>query len=65
MYRNVFFVETSLDSIIKSIARVYRWTVADIERLFFDEIDYHGIIYWFNDAKEYIKQTNNAINGID
>jgi hypothetical protein len=36
----------------KSIARQYRWSPMVIGDLYFDDLDYLGLRYWYNDAKE-------------
>jgi len=41
---------------IKSVVRLYKFRPKDIDKLYLDDIDYHGIIYWFDDAKEYVKE---------
>lgn len=38
---------------IKSVARVYGWGSPEvIENFYFDETDMHGLIFWYNDARE-------------
>lgn len=45
-----------MDSAIKSVVRVYKFRPKDISSLFFDDEDYLGLIYWYEDAKEYVKE---------
>lgn len=44
---------------IKSVVREYHWAATQIDALFIDDIDYHGLIYWYNDVNELHKQTTN------
>jgi len=37
---------------------MYRFTPDVIDGLYLDSKDYHGLYYWFEDAKEYSKQIN-------
>jgi len=37
---------------IKSVARVYRWTPEVIGNLYLDDADFLGLWYWYEDAKE-------------
>ena len=41
---------------IVSIARNYYWTPDEIEKLFVDRIDYKGLVYWYDDAREMQKE---------
>ena len=29
--------------------REHHWPVSEIDALFFDSIDYHGLVFWYND----------------
>lgn len=49
---------------MKTLARLYKWTPTYINSFYLDEIDEFGLYYWFEDAKEYIKQINNSLGGI-
>ena len=37
---------------IKSVVRTFHWTPDTIKKLYHDNIDYQGLIYWYNDAAE-------------
>lgn len=37
---------------IKSIVREHHWPPDIIGGLFVDNLDYHGLIYWYEDVKE-------------
>lgn len=37
---------------IQTVASVFRWEPAVIGRLFLDDIDHYGIIYWYEAAKK-------------
>ena len=41
---------------IRSVVRLYKFTPDVIDRMFVDSEDYHGLEYWFEDAKEYVKE---------
>ena len=49
-----------MDVAIRSIARLYRWSVDKIEKLYLDDIDYKGLYYWYKDALEYNEQIKNG-----
>lgn len=51
-----------MDSMIKSVVRVYKFEPEKVGSLFVDDLDYLGLEYWFNDAKEYIKEIAKAGN---
>jgi site-specific recombinase len=61
---NVFFIDIDLDDAIKSIKRLYKSSLDEIDKLFVDDHDHHGLIYWYEDAKDYIKQINNSMGGL-
>jgi hypothetical protein len=35
---------------LKSVVREYKFTPSDIDKLYLDDIDYHGLVYWYNDV---------------
>lgn len=41
---------------IKSVVRQYHWTPDYVDTLYVDAIDYHGLVYWYNDCKEIEKE---------
>jgi len=41
---------------IKSVVREFHFKPKDIDDLFLDENDYHGIIYWYKDAVQVNKE---------
>lgn len=41
---------------IKSVVRTFQWTPEVIDNLYFDDIDYHGLIFWYNDVIEVSKE---------
>lgn len=43
---------------MKTIVREFKWTAQEIDELFVDDMDYHGIIFWYNDLKEVLKEIN-------
>lgn len=48
---------------IKSIVRFLRWTPKVIDKLYFDDLDYHGLVYWYNDARAYEKELKTKPKG--
>lgn len=56
IHRDVFFVDVSLDTAIIAVKRIYKCSINEISQMFFDGIDYTGLIYWFDDAQKYIKE---------
>lgn len=48
----------SLSNIIRSIVREHHWTPDTIDRFYFDYIDHHGLLFWFEDLQEMDKQIN-------
>lgn len=42
----------SLDAVIKSIVNEFHWTPNQIDDLYLDDYDYHGLGYWFEVIKE-------------
>lgn len=41
---------------IKTIVREHHWTPEHISSLFHDGIDYFGLIYWYNDVVDTVKE---------
>lgn len=41
---------------IKSVVRQYRWSPETVDNLYVDNIDYHGLEFWYNDVLEYQKE---------
>lgn len=48
--------------VITTVVRHTKFTPETIDKLYLDEIDHHGIIYWYNDAELYAKQYAESIN---
>lgn len=46
---------------VKTIIREYHWTPDIIDKLFVDDIDYHGIIWHYNDIKEVNEEIQKSI----
>jgi len=49
-----------LNVAIKSVVRHTQYSPQEIEKLFVDEIDFRGLIYWYNDAKHASQQIKEA-----
>jgi hypothetical protein len=57
LYCYIFPVEEdTCNAWIKSVVRCYFWTIKDIENLYLDAVDYQGLEYWYEDAKEMNKK---------
>lgn len=41
---------------VKSIVREHNWAPNIIEDLYLDNIDFKGLIFWYNDVQEMVKQ---------
>jgi hypothetical protein len=39
---------------------MYRFVPSEIDKLFLDKKDYHGLYYWYEDAKDYSKEINSS-----
>ena len=48
----------SLENIIKSVVWEFHWTPFYIDELFIDDIDHHGLIYWYDFVLEREKEIN-------
>ena len=52
----------ALDNIITSVATEYRWTPPVISEMFCDDLDHHGLLFWYDHLREQeaerIKQTS-------
>ena len=51
-----------MKNLITSVVRENKWTPDVIDNLYFDDFDYHGIFYWYDDVKlmnDEIKKTYN------
>lgn len=46
---------------MRTLARLYKWTPFEIDKLFLDDLDMYGLYYWEADAKEYIKDINKSM----
>jgi hypothetical protein len=64
IYSHVFFIEISLDSAIIAVKRLYKSSLKEISEMYADSIDYRGLYFWFEDAKEYIKEINKSLGSL-
>jgi hypothetical protein len=37
---------------VKSVVREHHWAPSQVGALYFDAIDYEGLVYWYEDVKE-------------
>jgi hypothetical protein len=41
---------------VKSVVREYHWSPIFVGDLFVDEVDEQGLVYWYNDVKEIVRE---------
>jgi hypothetical protein len=51
----------SLNNIIKTVVRYHHWTPKTIESLYLDDADFFGLLYWYDDVMEVIKEINEKL----
>lgn len=68
---HVFFVDKSLESdleiintVTKTVKRLYKSSIQEINAMYLDDIDFEGLFFWFNDAKDYIDQINKSMGAL-
>jgi len=49
--------EESLRNVVVTVAGEFKWTPDQIDKLWLDDADYHGLIYWYN----YVKELNESL----
>lgn len=42
---------------VLSVVRSFNWSISEIDKLYVDEIDYHGLVFWYEDIKKNIPKT--------
>jgi len=42
----------NIDDMIKSVVNEHHWSPSIIDQMYLDSLDYHGIGYWYDNAKE-------------
>lgn len=45
-----------MNNIIKSVVREHHFSPAEIDAFFLDDIDYHGLEFWYNDVRQVSKE---------
>lgn len=58
------FCNQGVDYAIKAIARIYKWSPERIGKLFINGNDFLSLKFWYNDAKEYIKEINKSMGAL-
>jgi hypothetical protein len=48
-----------LDNIIKSIVNNYNWTPKTISKMYCDDLDFQGLLYWYKEVEEIDKKVKN------
>ena len=54
-----------LDIAIRSVARHLRYLPKDMAEMYFDDVDFHGLIYWYNDAVDSVKKVKKVSKNKD
>lgn len=49
---------------ITSVKRLYKCSIEEIKNMYVDSVDFEGLIYWYNDAKDYIDQINKSAGAL-
>lgn len=49
----------SVDAAIQSVVQEYHWTPNIIDELFLDDIDHHGLYYWYLHLKDQHEEIKN------
>ncbi len=49
-------VESNFDNIIKTVIEHFKWEPAAIGRLFWDNRDYEGLLYWYEYVLDYNRE---------
>jgi len=47
-----WLVAANIDDMIKSVVNEHHWSPSIIDQMYLDHLDYHGIGYWYDNAKE-------------
>tara|TARA_R110000824_G_C15199340_1_gene675540 strand:+ start:519 stop:707 length:189 start_codon:yes stop_codon:yes gene_type:complete len=47
-----WLVGENVDIAVKTVVNEYHWPPNQIDNLFLDDYDYHGLKYWYDNAKE-------------
>lgn len=46
-----------MNPIIKSVVNHYKWTPQEVDELYCDDIDFKGLIYWYNEVKDIVSKS--------
>jgi len=44
-----------MNPIIKSVVNQYHWTPTEISEMYCDDLDFKGLIYWYDEVKEIVR----------
>lgn len=42
----------SFDAVVKTVVMEFHWSPNIIDEMYFDDLDHHGLMYWYNHLKE-------------
>lgn len=51
----------SIDNMAISVVRSFNWSAKDIDYLYLDSIDYHGLEFWYEDVKRQVNKNKNPL----
>ena len=53
--------DRNFDAVIKSLVRFHHWTPQQLSEMYIDDEDYLGLLYWYEDLKDYDKEVKKSI----
>jgi hypothetical protein len=53
----------NLNAVIVSVVRYTQWPPSIIDQLYIDDLDYHGLLFWYNDAKQQATKAEKSLKG--
>lgn len=51
--------EESINNVIKTIVKEYKWPMSEIKDLYLDDADPYGIMFWYNDIQSEVSKIKN------
>jgi hypothetical protein len=48
---------SDLKPVIKSVINHYKWPPLEIEKMYCDDFDYYGLMYWYYEVKEIVEKS--------
>lgn len=47
---------------IITVVRYYKWSPPIVENLYLDDLDYNGLVFWYNDAQTQDEKAKKLLN---